>query len=244
LHPEYAARYYAHLVIAFGTLENLANDMRELTKTEIGEIVMRLPEGRGESSTMPGKGLVGDSGEVTGNPEDYENAQGQYRANFSDIIPVFLNLRTEQERDLINSAAERYFKPEILSPLVYSVKRMDNTMKSVLAKEDVMEERVRNAWNSLMGPASIVLALSGDKGTQKYVRDAVKMHGNFETALQEDPKLRSAIGALPDGKRDIFESPMTYIGSSERQVDDVTSYWSQQFSAISRNLENRGEKHG
>jgi adenylosuccinate lyase len=244
LHPEYAARYYAQLVIAFGTLENLANDMRELTKTEIGEIVMKLPEGHGESSSMPGKGLVGNEGEVTGNPEDYENTQGQYRANFADIIAVFLNQRTEQERDLINSSTERYFKPGILSPFVYSVKRMDETMKSVIAKKDVMEARVRNAWNSLMGPASISLTLNGDKGTQKYVRDAAKRYGDFNTALQEDSKLRSAIEELPDDQRHIFDSPMNYIGSSERQVDDVCEYWSPRFAEMRHELEARGVQNG
>jgi len=236
LQPEDASNYYSQLVIAFGVLNNLANDMRHLARTEIGEIALQLPEGHGKSSTMLHKGMS-ERGVVIGNPEDFENICGQYRAVMPHIISVYLNQECEHNRDIRNSAAERYFRPEILDSFVYSVRRCDATMRTVRANEEVMRSRVENALQLLMEPAYIALALDGESDAQQYVRDAVKTHGDFRTALERDERLKHAINALPSGCKTVFESPLNYVGESERQVDDVLSHWVKEFEGLAAYLE-------
>lgn len=228
--PEDMSNYYSQLLIAFGVLNNLASDMRHLARTEIGEIALELPEGHGRSSTMVHKGMS-EHGAVIGNPEDFENICGQYRAVMPHIISVLLNQESDHNRDIRNSAPERYYKPEILDAFVYSVRRCNTTMQTLRANEDVMRRRVESAWHLLMEPAYIALALDGEPDGQKYVRDAVKAHGDFKTVLERDERLRRAIERLAPEQRRVFESPLNYVGESARQVDDVVSYWSPQFSA-------------
>ncbi|MBI5061294.1 MAG: hypothetical protein HZB67_03190 [Candidatus Aenigmarchaeota archaeon] len=237
--PEDAANYYSQLLISFGILNDLANDMRHLARTEIGEISLEMPEGHGRSSTMVHKGLS-EQGAIIGNPEDFENVCGQYRAVMPHIISVYLNQESEHNRDIRNSAAERYYKPEILSAFIYSIRRMNDTMGKVRANEDVMRRRVENAWHLLMEPAYIALALDGEARAQDYVRNAVKEHGDFKTALESDARIRSAIDALPAEKRAVFESPLNYIGESEKQASNIVLYWSAEFSVTEDAIKQRG----
>jgi adenylosuccinate lyase len=233
--PEDMANYYSQVLIAFGVINNLSNDMRQLARTEIGEYALELPEGHGKSSTMPHKGLS-EQGVVIGNPEDFENVRGQYWAVMPHIISVYLSQESEHNRDLSNSSTERYYKPEILDSFVYSVRRCNTAMGQVRANEDVMKNRVENSWNLLMEPAFIALALDGVPNGQQYVRDALKTYGDFRTALRQDEKLRNAIEGLPAEQKSVFESPLNYIGASKKQVDSVVSYWSPKFEAISKDL--------
>jgi adenylosuccinate lyase len=203
--------------------------MRHLARTEIGEFALEMPEGHGKSSTMPHKGLS-EQGAIIGNPEDFENICGQYRAVMPHIISVLLNQESEHNRDIRNSAAERYYKPEILNAFAYSTNRCNDTMRKVRANEEVMRRRVENSWNLLMEPAYIVLALDGEPNAQQYVRDVVKKYGDFKTALDEDERLRMVRLKLPDEKRFIFSSPLKYIGESPKQVDDILAYWAGDFN--------------
>ena len=232
IQPEDASNYFSQILIAFGIVSNLANDMRHLSRTEIGEIALELPEGHGRSSTMLHKGLS-EQGVVIGNPEDFENICGQYRAVMPHIISVYLNQESEHNRDIRNSAPERYYKPEILDAFVYSVRKCDAVMKKVRPNSDVMRKRVENAWQLLMEPSYIALALSGETNAQEYVRNAIKVHGNFKKALEQDDNIRGAIDRLI---QDLQDSPANYIGESKRQVDDVVAYWSEQFRQIDESL--------
>ena len=240
--PEEFSNYFSQLLISFGTLNDLSNSMRHLARTEIGEIALEAGEGHGRSSTMLHKGMS-EGGVIIGNPEDFENICGQYRAVMPHIISVYLNQESEHNRDIRNSAPERYYKPEILDAFVYSVRRADKAMKNLRANKKTMRSRVENSWHLLMEPAYIALALDGETNAQEYVREAMKAYGNFKAVLEKDEKLKKAISALPDEKRKIFESPMNYIGESEKQPEKIISFWNQKFSEIEKEITLKAFNH-
>jgi adenylosuccinate lyase len=179
---------------------------------------------------------MSESGVIIGNPEDFENICAQYRAVMPHIITVLLNQECEHNRDLRNSAAERFYKPEILNAFVNSTRRCNTVMKKLRPNEEAMRRRVETAWHLLMEPAYIALALNGEPEAQSCVRAAVKEHGDFRTALEKDGKLNAAISALPPEKSGVFDSPLNYIGDSREQVENVVEHWRSAFLELERTL--------
>lgn len=111
--PEYLADYFSQLLIAFSTMADFANDMRHLQRTEIGEVSEQFSAGQVGSSTMPQKR----------NPISWENIVSQWKAVMPHIISVYMDIISEHQRDLTNSASARYYIPEIINAFVYSIKR-------------------------------------------------------------------------------------------------------------------------
>lgn len=98
---------YAELVSILGlisaSLENFANEIRELQRPEIGELFEAFEAKKQVgSSTMPHKR----------NPETCERVCGLARIIRSLIIPSYENIITWHERDLTQSSCERFIFPE------------------------------------------------------------------------------------------------------------------------------------
>ena len=94
-------------------LANLADDMRNLQRTEIGEVGEAFGKDQVGSSTMPHKR----------NPWNFENVKSQWKLAMSRMTAVYADQISEHQRDLTNSASQR-FLPEILVLFVSAVRRM------------------------------------------------------------------------------------------------------------------------
>lgn len=96
--PEYLLRALLELNTAFGILANLADDLRNLQRSEIDEV--REPFGRRQvgSSTMPQKR----------NPWNCEHVKSLWKTFAPRAMTFFMDQVSEHQRDLTNSASARF----------------------------------------------------------------------------------------------------------------------------------------
>jgi adenylosuccinate lyase len=202
--PEELTNYLCQITIAFGTIADLANDLRHLQRSEIGEVTESFEKKQVGSSTMPQKR----------NPINLENIISQYRAAMPHIITAFLNMESEHQRDLRDSASTRYILPEMLNAFVHSINRLTRVIKTLKVDRDRMKENLKlNRAFYLAEPAYIQLALQGDSHAYDKVRELT-----FK-AQQENKQLSDL---LP---KDLLETIGDYTGTCKTQVDEITAYW-------------------
>src|SRR6266481_1149146 len=96
-------------VTALGVMANLADDMRQLQRTEIGEVAESFAAEQVGSSTMPHKR----------NPVSFENVKSIWKAMAPRVLTTYLDQISEHHRDLTNSASQR-FLGEILAATAYA----------------------------------------------------------------------------------------------------------------------------
>ncbi len=220
---EYEADYFAEIVKAHGVLTDLANDMRQLQRTEIGEVEQFFGEAQVGSSTMPHKR----------NPEAFENICSQYKATAPRFQTILQNIVSEHQRDLTDSAARRYYYVEILVPFVYSVKRMTKMMKQLRVNEEAMKRNLLLSKNAILAePFYVSLALAGRSDAHEHLRRLTALKGQSAEEIIKDPDVRKAIQKLTKEKQKIFEDPSLYIGHAERIADKVADYWEEKIRAL------------
>lgn len=209
--PEELTNYLCQVIIAFGTIADLANDLRHLQRSEIGEVAESFEKKQVGSSTMPQKR----------NPINLENIVSQYRAVMPHIITAFLNMESEHQRDLRDSASLRYILPEILNAFVHSVDRLNRVIKTLKVDRDRMKENLKlNRAFYLAEPAYIQFALQGDPNAYDKVR---------ELTLKAQQENKPLSDLLP---KDLLETIEDYTGTCKKQVDEITSYWEEKISDL------------
>lgn len=124
------AELIALLAINSGTLARMAENLRLLSMTEVGE-VRELGEGPG-SSSMPHKR----------NPELSERIKGLHRrikgAALEEMDAMILWL----ERDISHSSTERFTFPDAFGGLAYSVKLMRKIMEGLVVNPEQMAKNL------------------------------------------------------------------------------------------------------
>lgn len=133
-------------------LDNLATEIRNLQRTEIGEVAEEFAEGdQIGSSAMPHKR----------NPVRCERVTSLARLLRSLIGPALENVVTWHERDLANSANERFTVTEACVLL----DEMLSTMTSVVTRLGVFPERMREnlvrSRNAHLSEAVLLLLVEG-----------------------------------------------------------------------------------
>lgn len=97
--PEYMIRLIDELAIAAGIMANLGHDMRHLQRSEIGEVREKFEKGQTGSSTMAHKR----------NPWNFENVVSMSKQVTAQIVNANMNLSSEHQRDLTDSANARFY---------------------------------------------------------------------------------------------------------------------------------------
>jgi adenylosuccinate lyase len=125
----------AHLILSMSlfssALDTIANEIRNLHRTEISEVKEHFEERQVGSSTMPHKM----------NPINSEKVCGLARLMRSLAIAALENVVLEHERDLTNSSVERAILPEAFLILEEQI----NTLSAVI--ENLEIDRVRIGEN-------------------------------------------------------------------------------------------------
>ncbi|MDW8036162.1 MAG: adenylosuccinate lyase [Candidatus Korarchaeum sp.] len=109
-------------------LDTIANEIRNLQRTEIGEIKEHFEEEQVGSSTMPHKM----------NPINSEKVCGLARLMRSLALAALENIVLEHERDLTNSSTERVILPEAFLILEEQI----NTLTKVIGRLDIDRGRI------------------------------------------------------------------------------------------------------
>ena len=206
------------LAILASTLDNVATEVRELQRTEIGELAEPFDErAQVGSSTMPHKR----------NPITCERICGLAKVVRGLVVPALENVPTWHERDLTQSSAERFIVPEALILTDYMIYLMIKVLSGLEIRPDRMKENLALTKGLIMSEALMLeLTRRGMARDEAYrlVRSlaltAMRSGRPFAEVVLEDEAIRALIG--PDELKDLLR-PEGYLGMATKQVEKVIS---------------------
>jgi len=219
---EFVADYVHALVSALGVLACLADDMRHLQRTEIGEVGEVFAADQVGSSTMPHKR----------NPINFENVKSMWKQFMPRMVTVYMDQLSEHQRDLTNSASGR-FVPEVIVALCSSARRLSRTMGKLVSDP----ERMRANFELTQGmvaaePAYILLAALGHPDAHEAMRkltlQAQKEGRPLEDVLFADAEAQPWLAKLTDAQRAVLRDPAKYLGAAVEKTDRVCDYWARE----------------
>jgi len=229
--PPEPALDFLHLIISsFGILANYADDMRHLSRTEIGEVMEGSRREQVGSSTMPHKR----------NPITFEGIKSAWKAFMPRIITVYMDQISEHQRDLTNSMSQRYI-PELLVIFDYSVRRANRATKGLIVDRERMKENLYMSADQIVAePLQILLSFYGYPDAHERIRQLSVLSRESERLLRElvleDEDLRPYIEGHRKQFDDVFD-PKDYKGKASRKTEEVCDHWERVFSEVR-------EKHG
>ncbi|MCK4327150.1 MAG: adenylosuccinate lyase [Candidatus Diapherotrites archaeon] len=206
------AEMVAFTGIVAGTVEKIAKEVRNLSRSEIKEVEEAFAKGQVGSSTMPQKR----------NPHKSENLCGVARVIRSNVMVAMENIALEHERDLTNSSAERIILPESFVLTDYSLRQM----ASILHGLNVYPKRMRENLEAdeYVMSESIMLALVKKGVPRQKAHAMVKKAAmaSFTRGRDYRATVAKAASAWLSGKElDKAMDPHSYLGESTRVVDKV-----------------------
>ncbi|MGI0046418.1 MAG: adenylosuccinate lyase [Nitrosotalea sp.] len=209
------AEYVFLMALIGSTLEKLAVEIRNLQRTEIGEASEPFRKGQMGSSAVP----------VKRNPVKSERVTSLSKLLRSQISVAFENIPLWHERDLSNSANERFILPTTSIVL----DEMLEAMTKILRELYVNEERIRKNLEFTMGQifAEFVLEALIKKGIPRFeaYRDiqriafaASEKEMDFRDAVKSDDATSSH---LTEKEIDDIFVPENHLGASDQIIRNV-----------------------
>ena len=217
--PEYITDYIHSLISCFGVLANFSDDMRHLQRSEIGEIGEYFSEDQVGSSTMPHKR----------NPINYENVKSMWKQFMPRMITVYQDQISEHQRDLTNSASER-FLPELVVGLLLSVNRLIRVSKKMRVDyKNIKKNFAQNSDFIVAEPLYILLASCGHPDAHEAVRKlTLTAEGSGKTLrelIKSSPELKPYLDKFTNKQNELLVEPEKYTGIASKKTESVVNYW-------------------
>lgn len=215
IQPEYLADYGHSLISTFGVLANIADDFRQLMRSEIEEIIERLDEYQVGSSTMPHKI----------NPKNFENVKSLWKAFVPRMTTVYMDQISEHQRDLTNSASTRFFN-DLVAATYYASTRLEDAIRKTEINLGAINENLRDSYGEIIAePLYISLALAGHHNPYYKVRafaiEARKGNSDIRSFLDTDPEVKELWKKMPEAHREILLDPGKYTGDASSRTHIV-----------------------
>ncbi|RLI25982.1 adenylosuccinate lyase [Candidatus Bathyarchaeota archaeon] len=201
------------------TLDKIANEIRNLQRTEIREVEEPFrEESQVGSSTMPHKR----------NPIKCEKVCGLAKVLRSEALAALENVVLEHERDLTNSSCERVIVPEVCLLLDEQLR----TLVKVLRGLRVYPENIRRNLDSMRGlimSEAVMMAMVSKGADRQWAHEVVrrcsmeawKTGKHLKEILTANPEVRKYLTAEEVER---VMKPENYIGTAKEQVDRVVTY--------------------
>jgi adenylosuccinate lyase len=217
--PEPLTDFVHSVVSSFGVLANFARDMRNLQRSEIGEVEEPFGEEQTGSSTMPQKR----------NPINFENVESAWKKFMPQMVTVYLDQVSEHQRDLTNSLSQRYI-PELLVIFDSSIRRMCRVMKKLRVKRETMLRNFEiNKDKIVAEPLYLFLAHQGHPNAHERVRQLTIESYNREISLLEialrDKDLQPFIRKFTPNQIDLLKDPAQYLGIAQSKTEKIVKLW-------------------
>lgn len=201
------------LAMIASTLDKIATEIRELQRTEIGELAEPFKRAKQVgSSTMPHKR----------NPELCERVSGLAKVMRSLVVPALENIPTWHERDLTQSSAERFVIPEACILTDYMLRLMTNIIEDLQIDQKRMRKNIELTQGRIMSEAVMIAltrkGMSRQKAHEHLRRLAIKSEMEkqpFKRVLLDDKTVRKMLN-----EREISKAlnPRNYLGTAVKQV--------------------------
>lgn len=211
------AEYVFQLALTGSTLEKIAIEIRNLQRTEIAEVAEHFKEGQMGSSAVP----------VKRNPIKSERISSLSKLLRSQMSASFENIPLWHERDLSNSANERFTIP-MCSILL---DEMLETMLRIIDRLRVNVEKIEQNLYVTKGQifAEFVLEALIKKGVPRFVayrdvqRVAFEAHDkgmDYSDAIKADKSISSK---LTDDEIDKIFTPKSHLGAAPQIITNVNN---------------------
>lgn len=205
------AELLSSLAILASTLDKIATEIRNLQRTEIGEVSEGFAKGQVGSSTMPHKK----------NPITCEKISGLARVIYSNVFPALQNNVLWHERDLTNSSCERVILPETFVLIDEMLKGMLKVLSTLVFHTETIRENLYMQKRSLA--EALMIALT-EKGVPRQKAHAMlrelSAHEDFPKAVKADLRITTL---LSEKEIDQLLTPENYIGEAVAVVKNVLS---------------------
>lgn len=134
-HEEYASA----ITIASSLIEKIAVEIRNLSRTEIGELEEGFSKGQKGSSAMPQKR----------NPISSENLTGAARMMRGYLLPILEDNALYHERDISHSIVERVSFIDMIELFDYMLMRMTRVIENLSIFTTRMEENIQKTHGAI-----------------------------------------------------------------------------------------------
>lgn len=209
------AEYVFELALISASLEKMAIEIRNLQRTEIGEVAEQFKKGQMGSSAVP----------VKRNPIKSERVSSLSKLVRSQVGVSFENIPLWHERDLSNSANERFVIPTVS----ILVDEMLETMTRIMSNLMVNQKRVIDNLYVTRGQifAEFVLEALIRKGVPRFEAYKDVQRVAFEAndkgiqyidAIKGD---RAFSSRLTDAEIDSIFRPEKHLGASRQIIRNV-----------------------
>jgi adenylosuccinate lyase len=208
IQAEYLTDYAHALVSTLGVLANIADDFRQLMRSEIEEVEEDPELYQVGSSTMPHKI----------NPKNFENVKSLWKAFMPRMMTVYMDQISEHQRDLTNSASTRFFN-ELVAGTFYATYRLRDAIKKTRTNRGAIQKNLRKSFEWIVAePLYIVFALAGHKDPYYKLRSAFlkarKDGSSLLSFLETDPEAKALWAKVPEGSKQAILDPSKYIGDA------------------------------
>jgi len=216
---EFLVEYLHSVISAYGILANLADDMRNLQRNEIGEVGEFFASNQVGSSTMPQKR----------NPINFENVKSMWKEFMPRIITVYMDQISEHQRDLTNSASMRFI-PEMLAGFYVAVRRLNKVLSSlVVDKANMRKNFDMNKDLIIAEPLYILLAANGHPDAHEYIREMTLKSQSSNKPLillvKNDKTIKKYLKKFNKQQLEIINNPERDTGIAEKKTEEICEYW-------------------
>ena len=207
------------LISAWGVLANFSRDMRNLQRSEIGEVGEAFKEERVGSSTMPHKK----------NPESFENVESLWKEFVPRMTTKYLDQVSEHQRDLTNSASQRY-DSEFLIAFDFCVRRITAVSEKLIVDRASLKRNLNLALPSVVAePLYVLLASAGHPNAHEHIRRlTLESSRNGKPIVDlalSDSSLQPYLKKLSSKQLELIRDPSKYVGMASSKVDEVVTHW-------------------
>ena len=209
------AEYVFELALVGSTLEKIAIEVRNLQRTEIGEVAEQFKKGQMGSSAVP----------VKRNPIKSERVSSLSKMVRSQVDISFENIPLWHERDLSNSANERFVIPTVSILVDEMLETMTRIVSNLLVNEKRIVENLYITKGQIF--AEFVLEALIKKGVPRFVAYRDVQRVAFEAkdkeiqyidAIKNDKAFSSK---LSEKEIDAIFSPEKHLGAAPAIISNV-----------------------
>jgi len=201
------------LALVAATLEKMAKEIRNLQRNEIQEVAEPFAKKQVGSSTMPQKR----------NPHKSERICSLARLVRGNVAVAMENIALEHERDLTNSANERFIFADSFIVTDYMVSEMNKLLSGLVLFPDNIERNLELTRGAVLSERVMIELVKRGMGRQDA--HEVMRAANME-AFEGKKSLPNVLAAKKEvaklfkkGELEKLFDPKTYIGESVEIVE-------------------------
>lgn len=217
--PEPVSDFVHSIITSFSVAANFCDDMRHLQRSEIGEVFERVAKEQVGSSTMPHKR----------NPIGFEGVKSLWKTFMPQAVTMHLDQISEHQRDLTNSASQRYTQ-ELLVVFDYCVRKLRMiSARLVVDRARMRENFMISADNIIAEPLYILLSYYGHPDAHEYVRrksfQAYEEKKTLREVIEDDEEILAYVRKFTSEQKEKVFDAEGYRGIAAEKAERVADYW-------------------